>query len=276
MRERWIRRISFTVVAAVLTLGMATPFVWMFLTAIKPPEEIFRSPAVWLPTEVRWENFREAWNAAPFGRFLVNSAVTSLLAAMLQIGTATGMAYAFARVRVPGKAWVYALVLGTMLVPEELRLVPNYLLADRLGWIDTYWALIVPPAAHAFPVLVLTVQMRSLPRDLFDAATIDGANHARLFRDVALPSCASIIAALFLIAFLGRWNDYLWPLVVTNVEHMRTLPVGLAYLRGSQEGGLQWQVLMSGACIVVAPVLLLFLVLQRRFKEGIIGGALKT
>jgi sn-glycerol 3-phosphate transport system permease protein len=247
------------------SLLVGFPFYWMVITALKSPAELALSPPTLWPRDPRWSNFAEAWRAAPFPRMFVNSLVTSAAATVLQVVTALGMAYAFAIVRFPGKGVALLFVLATMMVPDELRLIPNYLLMDRLSWIDTYWALIVPPAAHAFPLFVLYVHVRGIPRELIDAARVDGAGHFRVLARVVFPLSGPVAAAVAVVVFVGRWNDFLWPLVVTNTESMRTLPIGLAYLKSSQESAIQWQVLMAGALFVIIPLLALFALAQRRF-----------
>ncbi len=186
------------------------------------------------------------------------------------------MAYAFACIRFPGKQLLLLLVLATMMIPDEMKLVPNYLLLNKFGWIDTYWALIVPPIAYAFPVFVLYQQFRTIPRALLDAAKVDGASHFRIVWQVVLPVSRPVLIAVTLVSFLGRWNDYLWPLVVTNSARMRTLPIGLAYLKKqAEEGTTPWNQMMAAAIFVVIPIVILYSILQKQFVAGITKGAVK-
>lgn len=259
---------------AAIILGL--PFFWMVATAFKPLPEIIVYPPRWLPREIRPENFVEAWNAAPFGRFYLNSIVTGVAATALQVVFAAFMAYAFVFIRFPAKRFLFLMVLATMMIPVEMKLVPNYLLLSRLGWINTYWALILPPAAHAFPVFVLQQQFKTLPRDLIDAAKVDGAGHLQILLRVVTPVSRPLLAAVGLVSFVGRWNDYLWPLIATNTVAMRTLPIGLAYLKETQEGGNRWNLLMAGTIFVIIPIMILFLFTQKQFVEGITRGAVKS
>lgn len=258
---------------AVVILGL--PFFWMATTSLKPIQEVVIYPPHWLPSELRWENFVEAWHAAPFDRFYINSVVTGVASTVLQVLFALFMAYAFVFIRFPAKNVLFLLVLATMMIPVEMKLVPNYLLLKELHWINTYWALIIPPAAHAFPVFVLHQQFRTLPKDLLDAATVDGATHTQILLRVVAPMSRPLLAAVALVSFVGRWNDYLWPLIVTNKVAMRTLPIGLAYLKETQEGGNRWNLLMAGTIFVIAPILVLFIFTQKQFVEGITRGAVK-
>lgn len=254
---------------------IALPFLWMVSTSLKPADEARTYPPTWLPSTAQWSNYAEAWRAAPFARFYLNSVVAATASTGLQITFAALMAYAFAHVGFPSKGALFTLVLATMMIPEEMRLVPNYLTVTRLGWYDTYWALIVPPAAHAFPVFVLYQQFRMIPRDLLDAAQIDGAGHLRVLTQLVTPLSRPVLTAMTLIAFLGRWNDYLWPLVVTDRLSMRTLPIGLAYLRDVEASTANWSLLMAGTVIVVGPILFLYALVQRHFVAGLTQGALK-
>ncbi|MBX7257109.1 MAG: carbohydrate ABC transporter permease [Candidatus Hydrogenedentes bacterium] len=271
-------RTALTYAALILVTGLLVfPFAWMALTSLKPLAEVTAYPPAWIPSELRWENYREAWNAAPFGRFYMNSAITGIAATSLQVAIALLMAYAFAWIRFPGKSALLILVIATMMVPDEVKLVPNFLVLRRLDWIDTYWALIIPPAAHAFPVFVLYQQFRVLPAALIDAARIDGAGHLRISLGIVTPLSKPALAAITVVALLGRWNDYLWPLVVTNRTIMRTLPIGLAYLKEAEAGrGIRWNLLMAGSIFVVIPIVILYIILQRQFVEGVTRGAVKT
>lgn len=270
MRRRLIPFFAAAAIVGALTL----PFYWMIVTALQPPEALIAN-AAWWPSEFRWANFTDAWHAAPFGRFFVNSIVTGVAATAIQVIGAILMAYAFAVIQFPGKPFIVVAVIATMAVPEEAKLVPNFLLMRDFGWIDTYWALIIPPAAHAFPVFVLFQQFRAIPATMRDAARADGAGHWRTLWHVYVPMSRPAIAAVVVIAFLGRWNDFLWPLIVTNTNAMRTLPIGLAYLRGLEETGTQWPLLMAGCLLVILPILLLYAAAQRQFVEGITRGAIK-
>ncbi|HSM54894.1 MAG TPA: carbohydrate ABC transporter permease [Candidatus Sulfomarinibacteraceae bacterium] len=261
-----------TIVAIILGL----PFFWMIITALKPVHEVIIYPPRWLPQEIRLENFVDAWNAAPFGRFYINSIVTGVATTLLQVVFAAFMAYAFVFIRFPYKRFLFLLVLATMMVPLEMKLVPNYILLAKLDWINTYWALIIPPAAHAFPVFVLEQQFRTLPRDLIDAAKVDGASHFQILVRIVTPVSRPLLAAVGLVSFVGRWNDYLWPLIVTNEVTMRTLPIGLAYLQETQEGSNRWNLLMAGTIFVIIPILILFIMTQKQFVEGITRGAVKS
>lgn len=273
--RKWSGNLFAYLVLIITTFLLGLPFFWMLITSLKPVEEVIVYPPAWLPSEIRLQNFVDAWNLVPFGRFYLNSMITSTTTTVLQVLFALFMAYAFVFIDFPIKSILFTLVLLTMTIPVEMKLIPNYLLLAKLKWINTYWALIVPPIAHAFPVFVFQQQFRVLPRDLIDAAKVDGASHFQILLHIVTPMSRPLLAAVFLVSFVGRWNDYLWPLIVTNQLKMRTLPIGLAYLKATQETITQWNILMAGTMFVIVPILILFLFTQKQFVEGITRGALK-
>jgi ABC-type glycerol-3-phosphate transport system permease component len=264
-------------VATLLATGiLGLPFFWMVMTSLKSTSELGVYPPAWLPDSLLWQNYVKAWLSAPFGTFYFNSIFTGVATTALQVLFGAFMAYAFACIRFPGKRVFLLLILATMMIPDEMKLVPNYLLLNKLGWIDTYWALIVPPIAAAFPVFVLYQQFRTIPHSLLEAARIDGASHFRTVWQVVLPVSRPALVAVTLVSFLGRWNDYLWPLVVTNSVSMRTLPIGLAYLKKeAEEGATPWNLMMAATIFVVIPILILYSILQKQFVAGITKGAVK-
>ncbi len=250
---------------------MAMPIYWMIVASLKG---IGESPAAWWPVRPDLENYRAVLEAIPLGRMYFNSAVTSLAAATLQVGLALPMAYAFARIALPGGRMLFLVVLSSMFVPEETKLIPNFLLVSDLRWTDTYAALVFPVAAHAFPVFVLHEHIRRLPRELFEAGAMDGASHFRLLSTVVVPHSGGLLIGLWMVALVGRWNDYLWPLVVIEKPEMQTLTVGLAYLKNMESAGLEWGRLMAGAVLTALPLAVVFALFQRYFTS--VGSAKQT
>lgn len=257
-----------------MVVVMGAPFFWMISTALKPVGEILVYPPRWIPSRFAWENFVTAWNAAPFERFYINSTFVAVAQTLLEVAIGLMSAYAFARIRFPGRDLLFLLVLATLMIPGDVTLIPNYVTLSNLGWLNTYWALIIPSASNAFGTFLLRQHILRLPEELFDAAKMDGAHHGHMLWHVVLPLSRPVIAILVLLSFVGTWNSYLWPLIVTNTADMRTLPIGLSYLR-AEEGGQPWHLLMAASLFVVAPVLLLFLLTQKQFIRGITQGAVK-
>ena len=246
----------------VLCAFLALPFYWMLQTSVSMRVE---QGSAWWPSSIDLSNYRELFQKFSVGRFYLNTALVSVAAASIQVGLALPMAYAFARLRVPGVRLLFIAVISTMLVPDEVKLIPNYLLAANLGWIDSYAGLIVPVAAHAFPVFVLHEHLKRLPGETFEAAELDGANHLRRLWSVVLPQSVPILSALWIVALLGRWNDYLWPLIIVDSEQMRTLPLALAYLKDSESAQMDWGGMMAAAAVAALPLAPIFGVLQKKF-----------
>jgi sn-glycerol 3-phosphate transport system permease protein len=271
-----VQLVSYALMAlAVAVIGL--PLLWMLFGSLKTNPEIYTLPPPWLPKEWRWENFINAWNAAPFGRFYLNSIVTTLAGTGLELVNATMTAYAFAFLRFPKKEWVFVLLLAALMIPNQVTILPNYLtLSDVFGqsWINTYQGIVLPGAATAFGAFLLRQSFLGLPREVLDAAKVDGCGHLRLLWDMVIPLSRPVLVTFGLISLVTKWNDYLWPLIVTNTEQMRTLTVGLTYLF-DQEGNTDWGVVMAASMFVIVPLLLIFAWAQRHIIEGIAAGATK-
>ena len=262
-------------IVVVIIVGL--PLLWMALGSLKTNQEIYSMPVQWLPASPRWENFSDAWNAAPFGRFYLNSIIITVFGAGLKVINATMTAYAFAFLRFPGKNWLFLLMLAALMIPEQVAILPNYLTLSNvfgMSWINTYQGIILPGAATAFGTFLLRQSFLSLPREVLDAAKVDGCGHLRLLWDVVLPLSRPVLATMSLILIIDRWNDYLWPLIVTNTQLMRPLTVGLTYLF-DQEGNTRWGPVMAASIFVIAPLLVIFAWAQRHIIEGIAAGATK-
>ncbi len=261
-------------VLLLLTLVMGLPFFWMLSSAFKAPSEIFTYPPVWWPSELQWGNFVAAWRAAPFGTYALNSVLVASLQVVVEVSFGTMAAYAFSRLRVPGREIIFALVLTALMVPSEITLIPNYVTLANLGLTNTYAGLVLPSAVSAFGIFLLRQHMLRLPNELFEAAVLDGAGHGQMLWHIAIPLSKPVMATLGLLAFVSSWNAYLWPLIITDSDARRTLPVGLKLLRDVQQGD-PWHLLMAASVVVVIPVILLFLFTQRFFVRGITAGAVK-
>ena len=191
-----------------------------------------------------------------------------------QLFTVTTAAYAFAHLRFPLRGPLFLLFLGMMMIPGQVTLVSNFLTLSSLKWIDTYWALIVPFGASAFGTFLVRQAFLSVPVDLVEAAKIDGASHLQILLKIMLPLARATVFTFMLLSFTWRWNDYFWPLIVTNAKEMRTLPIGLVIMR-STEGNTQWHIIMAATLMVVAPILGLFVLTQRQFVQGIARSGIK-
>jgi len=244
------------------------PFVWMVSTSLKSTREIFTYPPTWIPREWRFLNYVDAWRAAPFGRYFFNSLFVAVVVTLGQLVTCSLAAYAFARMEFKGKNIAFALFLSTTMISEQVTLIPSYLLLKELGWLDTYLALTVPFLSSAFGIFMLRQAFMTIPKELEDAAKMDGCGRLRFLVQIILPLTRPVLASQALFAFMSNWNSYLWPLIVTTSENLRTLQIGLRYFVG-QEGGTQWGLYMAATVFVSLPVVLFYFLVQKSFIEGI-------
>lgn len=260
---RWASYILLSTVSIV----MIFPFIWMVFTAFKGNQEVYVYPPTFFPQEFHWENFSHVLETVPFVRFYFNSLLVTILITVSQVVTSALAAYAFARLEFFGKNFLFILYLATLVIPNQVTMLPLFLLVSRLGWIDTYQALVVPFLANAFAVFFLRQFFAGLPRELEDAARVDGAGRLRILIQIILPLARPALATITLFIFLAEWDSYLWPLIVTNSQAMRTLPIGLRFF--VEESGAQLNYMMAGALMAIIPIILLFFVAQRQFIEGI-------
>lgn len=255
----------------VIALGgiiTAFPFFWMLATAFKVPSETFAYPPTFIPQQVTFANFADVWSKVPFGRYIFNTAVVAICTTAAELVTASMAAYAFARLRFPGRDALFLLYLATLMIPGQVTLIPNFILMRILNGSNTYWGLILPAAFTAFGTFLLRQFFMSLPRELEDAAKIDGCNYLQLYTRIILPLSGPALATLGIFSFMGAWNSFLWPSVMINKPDMRTLTVALRSFQ-SVEAGVQWNLLMAGSTIAILPVLILFLLAQKYFVRGI-------
>jgi multiple sugar transport system permease protein len=269
-RRRPRRRIGPLVLHGALILGsvvMLLPFLWMLSTSLKTPAEVFTFPPIWIPSRLAWENYVTTVSVMPFGRFYLNSAIVTASVTVLQLLVSSLAAFAFARLRFPGRNGLFLLYLATLMIPFQVTMLPNFILIRYLGWYDTYQALILPPAFSAFSTFLLRQYFLGIPLDLDEAARIDGATSFRIWHQVILPLSGPVLAALAIFIALGTWNDFLWPLVITNSIEMRTLPVGLSTFQGQYN--VQWHLLMAGSVIAMLPMLVVYIIGQNWFVRGI-------
>ncbi len=243
------------------------PFAWMVSTSLKRLPEVFRWPIEWLPDEPVWENYVTVFSFVPFLRFYANTAYVTLLSTLGLLVTSCMAGYAFARLRFPGRDVLFLIYLGTMMIPGQVTLIPRFITMRLLHWIDTYQALIVPGMFSAFGAFLMRQFFMGIPRSLDDAAILDGASHLDIFWRICLPLSKPAIATLIIFAFVGSWNDFLWPLVVTNSVEKLVLSVGLSHFQDMYYT--EWTLLMAASVMTMIPVLLIYVLAQRYFVQGI-------
>lgn len=245
----------------------AAPLVWLVSLSVQEPEAVFRFPPRLIPDQLWWSSYPDAWRSQPFARMYWNSIVTSTLIIAGQIVTSCVAAYALTHLRFRGRTAVFLFIVSTMMVPIQATFIPAYIIVSRLGWINTYWALVVPFAASGFGVFLMRQAFLVIPQSLVDAARIDGAGHFTILSRILFPLARPAVITLAALSFVFHYNDFFWPLIVTNTSQMRTLPVGLATMiltEGSH--GTQWNQVMAADVFVVAPILLAFVFLQRHLS----------
>jgi len=252
---------------------MLLPFFWMVMTSLKEESEVLRMPPQWIPKDWQWINYVKAWNVAPFGRYFFNSFVIAIMTTIGEVITAILAAYAFAKMRFFGKNVIFAVLLGTLMIPGEMLLIPNYVTITRLGWYNRYEALIIPWLASVFAIFLLRQFFRSIPDELQEAARIDGCSRIRFLWQIVVPLSKPAIMTVALLKFLGSWNAFLWVLIMTSSESMRTVPVGLSLF--SSEVGTAYEQLMAASVLAIIPVLILFLFTQKQFIQGVARTGIK-
>lgn len=240
----------------------AIPFLWMISTSLKTLGETMTFPPKWIPDQLMWENFVEAWNSGPFLRYFINSVVVSFGILIFQFITVVPAAYAFARYQFPFKNALFGLVMATMMIPAQLIFLPVFLNLSSWGLLDTLWGLILPFATSAFGIFMLRQTFMQVPEELLEAARLDNTTEFKIMMKIMVPMAKPTLITLGLFNFITHWNDYFWPLVMTTTENARTLPVGIAQLR-QVDGGVAWNILMAGNVILVIPILIIFFFAQR-------------
>ena len=270
-RKPFSKQLETVGLQVLLALGafiMAFPFLWMILTSFKDSSQAFLIPPKWIPDPWAWENYPASLQALPFGIAYFNSFYISIIVVTSTLLTASMAAYAFAKINFPGRELVFLLFLATMMVPQQVTIIPLFLIMKWLGWVDTHLAIIVPPALFsAFAVFLLRQFIRGIPKELEEAAMIDGCNRFRTYWQIILPLLVPAMSALGIFLFLGSWNNFFVPLIFLNTPELFTVPLMLNQFRGQYT--VDWTLLMAGSAIAVLPVLIVYIVGQRKIIEGI-------
>jgi len=261
------------VLLAAATIMILLPFVWMVATSFKPETDIVQFPPKLLPSDVTLQHYTDIWHRIAFGRLFVNTLIFAGGVTLISLFFDSLTAYALARMEFPGRDLLFILILATMMLPFQVTLIPIFELLTKLDWINTYQGLIVPRATNAFGIFFLRQFFLSIPKDLEDAARVDGASEFRIYWRVILPLSVPALLTLGLFHFMYNWNDLLWPLVVTTETSMQTLPAGLALFMGQHVT--EYGLLMAGSVLATLPLVIAFLLIQRRFVEGIATTGMK-
>lgn len=267
------RRIPLYMVLIVLSVLIVYPLYFTFASVFMTEQETSVFPPPWIPSQLYMGNVVKVLELVPIVAFLRNSLVVSALIMLGQLVTASMAAYAFAFLRFKGKAFLFSLFMATMMIPWEVTIIPNYLTMKRWGWLDTYEGLTVPFLATAFGTFLLRQFFLQLPKELFEAARIDGCGHLRSFALLVLPLSRPALSTLAVYSFLSAWNMYLWPLLMTNSEKMRTVQIGISMLQFEEMTS--WNLVLTGVTLVLLPSLLLLALGLKQLVSGLTAGAVK-
>ncbi len=242
------------------------PFVWMILSSLKSGSEIVSIPPTIIPTHFMFSNYAEAWQAAPFPRYFLNTVFVATVTTVGVLLTSILAAFAFARLDFPGKKIVFSLFMATLMIPGEMLLITNFVTVTKLKWVDTYKAMIVPWLANVFYTYLLSQFFSSVPEALYLAAKVDKCSDLKFLFKIMVPMNKNAITTVAILSFIGSWNSFLWPLLVTNSPNMRVLSHGL--VRFQSEAGAQYQLIMAASCILVVPIVIIYLFLRKYILEG--------
>jgi ABC-type glycerol-3-phosphate transport system permease component len=268
--KKYAHYLALTLVAVILM----TPLYWMITTAVKSHEQTFTIPPQWVPNPIQWDNFSKVFQEVPFGRFVINTLIIVFWNVIGQVFSTTLIAYGFARLRFPFRDKLFLLLLSTLMIPYQITLVPRFILFSKMGWINTYLPLIVPAfTGNPFLIFMVRQYMMSIPMDLDEAATIDGANRWQILWKVIMPLCTPVLALVVVFTFTGVWNDFMSPLIYLNDPDKFTVTLGLNFFRGAKETC--WELLMAASLMSTLPPLLVFFFAQRKLVGGIASTGLK-
>lgn len=276
------RKIQRTVAHAViygililLAVIFATPLVWLISTSLKDNSQMAAWPPVWIPTPLRWENFWTAWSEGNFGLYFLNTTLITVTATIGQLLTASMAAFGFARLRFPGREFLFSVLLATLMLPYVVTLVPTFVLFKNLGWLDSFKPLIVPAyfGGGAFFIFLLRQFFRTLPPEIFEQATIDGASNYRIYGQILLPLSKPALSTVAIFAFMQHWNDFLAPLIYINSPENFTLTLGLRRFMSLTD--VRYQEMMAMALLMTLPVIVVFFFFQQYFIQGVVMSGLK-
>ncbi len=254
---------------------MLVPFLWMVLMSFKSLDEVYTFPPVILPSQWLWSNYLEVWDQVPVTRFFLNSATVSITATLGVLLSSSLGGYSFSRIDYPGRNTIFLMYLSTMMIPFAVIMIPLFVQMRMLGWVNSLAALIVPGMFSAWGTFLMRQFMMGIPKELEEAAEIDGCNHLRIYATIIMPLCKPVMATLAIFSFMGFWNDFLWPLIMLSSRDKKTLPLGLAGFQQKVALNTPWHLIMAMAVVSVLPILIIFIVGQKYYVQGIVTSGLK-
>lgn len=268
--------LSKSLIYALLIIGalfILIPFIWMISTSLKPSNEVLIMPPKFIPSKIMWGNYRIALEAAPFKRYFMNSIIVTVSVTLGEIITTVLAAFAFSRIDFKGRDIIFTILVATMMVPSEVLTIPNFVTLSKLGWIDSYKALIIPWCASIYAIYLLKQHFMSIPEELYNAAKIDGCTDFKFLWTIMVPLAKPAIVTLVILKVISSWNSFFWPLIVTNSQEMRTLPLALSAF--TNEFGTDYNILMAATNIIVFPVMIFYIILQKHIILGVTKAGIK-
>jgi multiple sugar transport system permease protein len=265
--KTWFVKGLVLLLLAAIAAFIIFPAIWMISTSLKPNEQVMVDPPIWIPSPIMWSNYVKAWTSVPFTRYTINTTVYALIVVVGTVLSNAFAAYGFARLRFPGRDFLFAILLATMMIPGMVTMIPTYVMYSKLGWVGTYLPLVVPSFfAGGFFTFMLRQFFLGLPEELMEAARIDGAHELWIWWRIALPLSKPALATVAIWTFEGAWNDYLGPVLYLTNQKMYTLQIGLAMFRTQTD--IYWQYIMAASVVVMIPVIIIYIVFQDYFVEG--------
>ncbi len=266
--QKIIKKIPKYIIDGILIVIFFTPFYWMVLTSVKSVTEALQQPPLFWVSDPKWENFLVAFQSFDFMHMLKNSLIVTISVMICQFLTVVPAAYAFARFKFAGKDLLFGTTLATMMIPAQLIFLPVFLLLSDLGLINTHLSLILPSATSAFAIFMLRQTFKQVPEELVQAAKLDKASEFKVLYNIMLPIAKPTLITMLLLNFIGTWNDYFWPLVLTTNDKVRTLPLGIAGLSMIEEVGVPYHLMMAGNVLLLIPIVIAFFVAQKQIIQA--------
>jgi len=274
-RNKLYRKITVYAALALVSLVLILPFLWIISTSLKGDEDIFTTPPQWIPTDLRWENYSDVFERMPYLIYFRNSVFVTVMTIVGVVISSSLVAYAFACLRWPGRNALFIFVLATMMLPMQVTMIPMFVLFKELGWLNTYKPLIVPAffGGGAFNIFLLRQFFLTIPKELFEAARIDGCSEFRIYWNIVLPLAKPALATVAILTFMFSWNDFLGPLIYLSDQLKGTLALGLALFVGQHQT--EWGMLMAASVLMMLPMVLIFFFFQRYFIKGFVMSGIK-
>ena len=266
-RENFLKRIFSQAGITLCAVLFMVPFFGMLSTSLKPETEIMLQPFSFFGTRFAFENYYRAWTFFPFGRFLINSIFVGLSTTLLAVLTSSLAAYAFSRIKFKGRDIIFTMYLGTLMIPQQVTIIPLFLIMRQFGWYDSYQAIIIPPAFTAFGTFLMRQFFLTIPWEIEESGRIDGCTVFGLYAKLIMPMATAGLATLCIFSFIASWRSFLWPLIIASSDRFKTLPLGIYMFNGQY--GTDWSGLMSAAAIAIIPSFFIFLLFQKYLVEGI-------